>query len=98
MSVNDLESIMPCQKNIQAVIEYGINQQGEHPLDLMIVGENKFMVEAESALRKQRENPNQILIDKEYIEGKRNSDGRIQFEQNDEVLIQDVNMKNHYFK
>ena len=51
MSVKDLESIMPCQKNIHAVIEYGLNEQQENPLDLMVVGENKFAAEAESALR-----------------------------------------------
>ena len=49
----------------------------------MVVGENKFMAEADSALRLQRENPNTVLIDQDYIEGKRTSDGRIMFEHED---------------
>lgn len=62
------------------MIEYGTAEQAENPLDLMVVGENKFVAEADSAMRMQRDNPNTVLIDKDYIDGKRTSDGRIQFE------------------
>ena len=41
-------------------------------MELMVVGENKLKNEAESALRIQQENPEStLLIDREYLDGKR---------------------------
>ena len=56
-------------------------------VDLMVQGQSKFTAEASSALRKLQDNPTLMLIDRDYLEGKRFSDGKVVCEEREEEVV-----------